>query len=102
MCRIGAFTGLTTLALGLAGCVQAPGNMQPDFGASMRQDIAAQVADPGARYKRTDPPASSGERTALAQDRYNKGKVITPSTPTTSNAAQGSGGSGGNGGGAKQ
>lgn len=97
MMRVAAITILVGSALGLSGCVQAPGNMQADFGASMRQNVAAQVADPGARYKRADPPASSGPRTSIAQERYNKGKVLQPSTPTTS--ALGNGGSGGNGGG---
>lgn len=95
--RIAAITILAGAAFGLAGCVQATGNLQADFGASVRQDVAAQVADPGARYRRTEPPASNGPRTALAQDRYEKGKVIQPSAPTTSTAAQSSSGGGGGG-----
>ena len=93
---IAAGSAFAILALGLAlsGCVQAPGNMQADFGASVRQNVAAQVADPDAHYKRLDQPASSGSRTALAQDRYNKGKVIQPATPSASSVAIKSGGEG--------
>src|SRR5690242_19354564 len=83
---------LVGLGLALSACVQAPGNLQADFGASVRQDVAAQVADPDAHYRRTDPPAASGSRTALAQDRYNKGKVLQPPTPSASSVAIKSGG----------
>ncbi len=87
-------SALSMIACGLAGCVQAPGNLQPDFGSSVRQAVAAQIADPGARYKRTEPPASSGARTALAQDRYEKGKVLQPATTATSSAVKDAGGGG--------
>ena len=80
------------LALSLSGCVQAPGNMQADFGASVRQNVAAQVADPDGRYKRVDQPAGAGSRTVLAQERYSKGKVISPAATTTSQIGGGGGG----------
>ena len=72
-------------ALGLAGCVQG-NTVNPDFGVALRQNIAAQVADPAPRYDRTNPPASDGKRTALAQDRYQKGQVIQPQAEATSSA----------------
>lgn len=64
-------------ALGLSGCVQG-NTVDPDFGVAVRQNIAAQIADPAPRYVRADPPASDGSRTALAQQRYQKGTVIQP------------------------
>jgi type IV pilus biogenesis protein CpaD/CtpE len=69
-------------ALGLSGCVQAT-TVNPDFGVALRQNIAAQVADPAPRYDRTAPPASDGPRTALAQQRYEKGQVIQPDVQGT-------------------
>ena len=76
-------------ALGLSACVQA-NTVTPDFGVALRQNIAAQIADPAARYDHTDPPASDGPRTALAQKRYETGQVIQPvSTATTSVAGGG-------------
>ena len=77
-------------ALGLVGCVQAT-TVNPDFGVALRQNVAAQIADPAPRYDRTNPPASDGPRTALAQDRYQKGTVIAPQIETTSSAAGGGG-----------
>lgn len=52
-----------------------------DFGVATRQNIASQIADPDARYRRDLPPGSSGARTALSQDRYAKGQV-TPLSAT--------------------
>lgn len=74
---------LAAAALPLAGCVQAQGHMQPDFGQSVRQDFAAQVADPDAAYARKTLPANSGARAALAQQRYVKGQVIQPASQGT-------------------
>lgn len=83
--------GMLTLglvALALCGCVQA-GNLAPDFGVATRQNVAVQIADPAPRFERAAPPASSGPRTALAQDRYNKGTVIQPDTQGTSSLGNG-------------
>lgn len=79
----------TTIALGFAAlalgaCVSAQGNLSPDYGQSVKQNLAAQVADPDAAYRRDAPPAASGARTNLAQDRYNKGKVIPPAAASAS------------------
>lgn len=75
-------------ALGLSGCVQAT-TVNPDFGVAVRQNIAAQVADPAPRYDRTAPPASDGPRTALAQQRYQRDQVIPPETTTTTTVGGG-------------
>ena len=50
-----------------------------DFGQAVRQDIAAQVASPDARYAGVIAPGSNAARVAAAQDRYARGKVIQPS-----------------------
>jgi type IV pilus biogenesis protein CpaD/CtpE len=78
--------GLT--ALGLSGCVQG-NTVDPDFGVALRQNIAAQIADPAPRYVRADPPASDGARTARAQQRYEKGTVIQPVVPGTTTVSSG-------------
>lgn len=78
-------------ALGLAGCVQGT-TVDPDFGVALRQNIAAQIADPAPRYARTEPPASNGPRTALAQDRYQKNAVIQPVVQGTTTVSSGGGG----------
>ena len=84
--------GLT--ALGLGGCVQG-NTVDPEFGVALRQNIAAQIADPAPRYVRADPPASDCPRTALAQQRYEKGTVIQPVVQSTSTVtSNGGGGSG--------
>ena len=64
--------------LGLGGC--ATRHLGADFGQAVRQDIAAQVANPDARYAGVIAPGSNASRVAAAQDRYAKGKVIQPST----------------------
>ena len=78
-----AFVAAASAALPLAGCVGVWGHMQPDFGQAVRQDFAAQVADPDASYARTALPANSGARAALAQQRYVKGQVIQPASQGT-------------------
>lgn len=91
---IGYTLAIGALGLVLTGCVQAQENLQADFGAAVRQTVAAQTADPDAHYKRVEQPASSGTRTSLAQDRYNKGKVLQPAQTNTSTAVSGGGGEG--------
>ncbi|MFN3515216.1 MAG: hypothetical protein ACK41C_19390 [Phenylobacterium sp.] len=78
-----------TLLLPLAACVQAQGDLSPGFGTSTSQTRAAQVADPDAAYARETPPASAGERTVGAQQRYNSGRV----TPVAGKGASGVGSS---------
>jgi len=81
-----------TLALTLGGCVSAQGNLSPDYGLSVKQNIAAQVADPDARYRRDAPPASSGPRTAVTQKRYDRGEVLVPVTAGASSIGLAGGG----------
>lgn len=67
----------------LGGCVQAS-SLDRDFGRSLRENTAAQIADPDARYKGDPDPGSNGSRVALAQQRYITGKVIKPITASAS------------------
>lgn len=89
--------GLAALALG--GCssdvYKAADIGEPDFGRAVRQNIAAQVADPAPNYEYADPPASSGPRTSKAQERYETGTVIQPTVEATQNVTTGAGGGGG-------
>lgn len=61
-----------------------------DFGRSVRQDIAAQIADPDPAWKKDPSPASSGRRASLAQKRYQANSVLKSTTSTTTIGAQGS------------
>lgn len=65
----------------VSGCVQAQHHLSADFGLAVRQDAAAQVADPDAVYK-ARPPAN-GARVGLAMDRYQTGKVTEPQATST-------------------
>jgi len=99
-------TGLLIAALGgvgalLAGCT-ADGQLKDDmgsadFGKAVREDLAAQVADPDAAYK-GPPPPSSGERAQVAQQHYVTDTVKQPPSVSTG-VSTGSGGGGGSGGG---
>ncbi len=83
-------------AFALGGCTETRLRLSPDFGEAVKQDIIAQTADPDARYDGVPGAGSSGQRTAAAQDRYNKGQVTPPASTSTSSAT--AGGSGGQGG----
>lgn len=82
--RTSTIVALAVAALSLGACVSAQGNLSPDYGQSVKQNLAAQVADPDAAYLRDAPPAAAGARTNLAQDRYNKGKVTQPAAASAS------------------
>lgn len=70
---------LLTAALGgLASCAESQKTLASDFGVAMRQDLAAQIADPEARYPANT--TADGARAALAQERYRTGKSIPTST----------------------
>ena len=76
-------------ASALSACAQNPAQsemrLSPDFGDAVRENLAAQIADPDAQYKGTPAPgASDGARIDLAQTRYQKNQVIQPSTTTAS------------------
>jgi len=64
--------------LTLAGCVQTRLHMSDDFGQSLARNMEAQTTTPDPKYAGTPAPASNGQRTALAQDRYVTGKVTPP------------------------
>jgi len=75
-------TNCLALALGallLCGCTQSELRLNDDFGRAIRQDTAAQVADPDAQYQGTITPGSNGARVGLAQKRYEHDSVIQPS-----------------------
>jgi type IV pilus biogenesis protein CpaD/CtpE len=91
--------------LGLTACAQNPSQsemrMSPDFGDAVRENLAAQIADPDAHYVGTPAPgASDGARIDLAQTRYQQNQVIPPSSTTASSRTVGAtdNGSGGGGG----
>jgi len=87
---------LTALACaGLSGCMPANAGLSPDFGLALKQNLAAQVADPDAVYDRTMEPASNGQRAADASDRYVRGEVTVPRSQGTSQIGGSNGGSGG-------
>ena len=91
-----ARTAILCAALtGLAGCSYADLRLSNDFGASVQQSVASQIADPDARYAGTPAPGSDGARVALAQQRYSTGEVIPPVTPSTSLVRQRGAGQGG-------
>lgn len=97
--RIRTLAGLAAALaapLATAACVNPQQPLSADFARSLRQDLSAQIADPDARYERQTPPAASGARATLAQQRYNKGTVTPPSGQGTTNIRSQSGGGGGN------
>jgi type IV pilus biogenesis protein CpaD/CtpE len=104
--KIARPTLIIAAALGLCACAQNPAQsemrMSPDFGDAVRENLAAQIADPDAHYTGTPAPgASDGARIDLAQSRYQKNQVIQPSSTTASSARSigtADNGGGGNGG----
>jgi hypothetical protein len=86
----------------LAGCADQGGLDKEwssmDMGRAVKEDMAAQIADPDAAYK-GPPPPSNGARVAAAQKRYESGAII-PSNPASSlTQIQGGGGGGASAGG---
>ena len=79
----------------LAGCLSPQHGLEPDFGRAVRNNVAAQIADPEPRYARKDEPASNGVRAAAAARRYEHGEVIQPATQSTSQVAAAASGGGG-------
>lgn len=71
----------------LSACTYSKPRLSSDFGYALRQDIAAQIADPDARYEGKPDPGSSGDRVGLAQKRYQTNQVIPPSSITASGEA---------------
>jgi len=93
-----AVTAVCLLAAGLSlsACAVSRLHLADDSGVAVRQDIAAQVADPDARYRGLPAPGASGLRTDSAQGRYDAGQVIQPASTSTSTVTVG-GGQGGSG-----
>ncbi len=65
----------------LSGC--AAHHISADFGQAVRQEVAAQIADPDASYTGVPAPGSDGGRVGLAQKRYEAGEVATPQAAAT-------------------
>ena len=86
---------LVGAALGLSACMQSRMSLSDDYGQVVRQHVAAQIADPDARYKGVPAPGSNGRRAGIAQERYNRNAVVQPASTSTSSAASGGGGGGG-------
>jgi len=91
------------VALGLGACAQnlnqSELRMSPDFGDALRENLAAQIADPEPHYAGTlAPGASDGTRIDLAQTRYQKNQVVRPtSTSASSRTVGGTDNGGGSG-----
>jgi hypothetical protein len=66
-------------AMLISGCGHVT-RLSPDFGVAIRQDLAAQIADPEPRYVGTPTPGSNGPRTSLSQRRYQANEVLPPAT----------------------
>src|SRR5690349_4822113 len=99
MMRYGYLT-VGLVALALSGCEAIPNQAHqtdPNFGRALRQNLAAQVADPAPNYEYAEPPASSGPRTGIAQKRYDTGTVLPPTTESTQTVTGGGSGGGGSG-----
>jgi hypothetical protein len=83
----------------LSACTQSSLRISPDFGSALRQDVAAQIADPDAHYEGVPAPGSASARVGLAQRRYDANQVIQPASATASSRTMGGADNGGNGGG---
>jgi hypothetical protein len=82
--------------LAVTACTESRLHIGDEFGHSVRQGQAQQVADPDAQYKGTPSAGSNGMRAGIAQARYEHNAVIPPASMPTSSVG-GSGGSGGSG-----
>ena len=85
--RTGTAAVIVLAGLILSACAQSSLRINPDFGRAVHEDLAAQIADPDARYKGTPAPGSRGDRVGLAQQRYQNNQVVQPSSTTASGAA---------------
>jgi hypothetical protein len=80
-------------ALVLCGCASEV-HLSRDFGFAIRQDEAAQIANPDARYTGTPTPGSDGVRNAAAETRYQKDEVIPPTSLSSTSAITSTGNAG--------
>ena len=90
--------GATCAAGMLSACVDVQKPLLPDHGVAFRAAVAAQIADPEARYERKVEPASNAIRAVAATERYNKDQVTQPISQSTSSVGGGGGGGGSTGG----
>jgi len=74
---------LVLMVVSLGGCAANSG-LSDKFGVALNQDLAAQIADPDPHYEGAPAPGADGSRVALAQSRYQTGKVIAPVSTSTS------------------
>lgn len=72
----------TFTLLALAACAPQP-TISPDFGASVRHNMAAQIINPEPRPAEA-PPGQDGARAQSAIERYRAGKVTKPASMSTS------------------
>jgi len=89
------FLVLAGAALVLAACAteekKDPTDAQyKDFGRSVREDIAAQIADPDPVWKNQPPPPSDGIRSAKTVTRYQTDSVRRGTAAQTQTAVSGS------------
>ncbi len=103
-------TGLKVAALAgagalLAGCADQVGLdkefQSMDMTSAVKEDMAAQIADPDVAY-RGPPPPSNGPRAERAATNYEKGTINAPTAISSLTQIQGSSGSTGGGGGGPQ
>lgn len=69
---------LTGSALALTGCVESKLHESQDYGRSLAFDLKQQIP-PTPQYAGVPAPGSDGERTALAQERYARDRIVPPS-----------------------
>lgn len=75
----------------LTGCAVSDLHIADDYGQAYRQNMAAHIADPDAKYAGDPNPASDGQRADSAQVRYEKGVVTKPAATSTSTVSVGAG-----------
>jgi len=85
------FLVLAGAALLLAACATEPQKdatdaQYKDFGRSVREDIAAQIADPDPVWKNQPPPPSDGMRSVKAVTRYQSDSVRKANAASTQTA----------------
>jgi hypothetical protein len=85
------------LAAGALGGCYSQTRISSDYGVATRQNLAASIGDPDARYVGDPQPGSNPERVSIAQRRYVAGRVIPPAATSTSSVSSGGGGDTGGG-----
>jgi type IV pilus biogenesis protein CpaD/CtpE len=94
-CRTGVRLGCAwSLAMLAGACTTPQVTLSPDFGFALRQDLAAQIADPEPRYAGVLQPGYDGHRASLAMTRYQQGLVIPPANGNTTGRNTNGAGSG--------